>query len=148
LWRNFEKSINSISKQTGIVGGLFGQNLDLMRKLTFELGNALYTHFAGTWGEGTNGKSIVIQQASAFEACKELQRSLGFIMDIHRFKHTQHLESIESRKNSTTIPNGKEYVLLPTFEAPNEIKEELVETKDEPIDSLAEIKHEEPVADV
>ncbi|GMR56663.1 hypothetical protein PMAYCL1PPCAC_26858, partial [Pristionchus mayeri] len=98
------------------------------------------------WVERTDGKSIVIQQASAFEACKEIQKSLGFIMDIHRFKHTQHLASIQSRKDSTTRPCGVEP--LPMLGTRNEIKEKLVEIKDEPIDSFAEIKKEEPIANL
>ncbi|GMR34790.1 hypothetical protein PMAYCL1PPCAC_04985, partial [Pristionchus mayeri] len=70
--RNFENSINLISKRARIVDGLFGKNLDLMGKLAFELGSALFTDFAGMWRE-QNDKSTVIQQAIAVEACKELQ---------------------------------------------------------------------------
>ncbi|GMR38099.1 hypothetical protein PMAYCL1PPCAC_08294, partial [Pristionchus mayeri] len=76
LWRSFEKSISSISLRTGKINGLVGQNLDQMRQLALEIGSALYTNFAGTWGEATNGKLIAIQQATAFDACKELQKCL------------------------------------------------------------------------
>ncbi|GMR56698.1 hypothetical protein PMAYCL1PPCAC_26893, partial [Pristionchus mayeri] len=139
--RNFDNTINSISKRAGIVDGLFGKNLDLMGKLVFELGSAVNTDFAGTWGEQIGQNSNLIQQACAFEACKDLQKCLGLIVDIHRFKNYQYLPTIQSRTVETS-KSGVENVLQPRIGITFEIKENPVGIE-EPIDSFAEIEQEE-----
>ncbi|GMR52246.1 hypothetical protein PMAYCL1PPCAC_22441, partial [Pristionchus mayeri] len=116
-----------------VVEGSAGKTITQITNLVHDLGSHFYWDWNNSWEDKSGNQTIYRQQIFAQATIRELQTAMLLLHEIFGCRKTEQDNALEDKmqasKSTGADPLSEAHELEPLFEAPNEVKEEPVESK-------------------